>query len=398
MTMIGEDQVEERVIEIVEQRVDDVTARLVWEVERRALFADAADERLTAALRQAAIAELRAGMLGYKLDRRLPAAPPAETANLARRVAAAGLPLTALVTFYMVALEVYWDVIHDAILSVAASPEIHNAVVRAGTHYLHDYMAQMSGLAAQEYTDERDRGLRRRTVRRLALVRDVLADAGPTDSILRYDLRAEHIGLVATGAAAEEALARLRELDDIRALSVSEGDAIWAWANGTVDELEELERNVLAAAAGSVRIGIGRRQKGAEGFRITHRQARSAHLIAMTVGRTVIRHEEYALAAIAISDPPAARVFIEDELQPLMSEGRRSERLLQTLEVYLDCGQNGTAAAARLGTTARSVSHRVRLIEEALRRPIASRAPELHVALRLRSLRMSAAEARRRLT
>ena len=352
MRPLSPSEVEDQVIEIVERRLDDVVARLAAEVERQALFVNAADERFLGALRNAGVAELHAGIVGYRLERRLPASPPAETADLARRAATAGVPLSALLTFYMVALNIYWEAIHEAILSTPASRETHNIVVATGTKYLHAYMAQMSTLAAREYSDERERALRRRTLRRLEVVRDVLSGAGAGEAVLGYELRTTHIGLVATGPGAEDAVSRVREFAGAHALSVADDAAVWTWVSGDEAQIAQLERLADSDPAPSARVGIGRRQDGPGGFRITHRQAVAAHELAVRLGTSVIRFEDVALAALAAADPSAAATFIADELRRLMVDPQRSERLLETLYAYLECGQNGTSTAARLGTSA----------------------------------------------
>jgi hypothetical protein len=388
MELLSPTEVEDQVIDGFERRLDDVVARLAAEVERQALFVNAADERFLGALRNAVIAELHAGVVGYRLDRRLPAAPPAETADLARRAANAGVPLSALLTFYMVALNIYWEAIHQAILSTPATRETHNTVVTTGTRYLHEYMAHLATLAAKEYGDERERSLRRRTLRRLAVVRDVLSGSAGGDAVLGYNLRATHVALVATGPGAEEAIAALREAASPRALTVADDETIWAWLSGDAAQLTQLERLVASSAGTTPRIGVGRRQDGPDGFRITHRQAATAHELAVRFGRSSVRYEAIALATLAVSDPRTTSIFIADELRPLIGDEQRSERLLETLYAYLESGQNGTTTAARLGTSARTVSHRLRLIEEALGRPVASRAAELHAALRMRRLEL----------
>lgn len=379
----SQSDVEEQVIETVEAQLDAITARLATEVDRRALLPHA-DDRFIGALRAAGVAELHAGMVGYKLDRRLPASPPAETAALARRAAKARVPLTALLNIYMVALTVYWETIYDAIVATRAPAGVQGSVMRAGTRYLHEYMAKISGLAAAEYTDERDRALRRRALNRLGVVRDFLSGAEALDAILGHDLRDTHLGVVATGAGADDVLASLGEHPRLRTLTVSDDESVWVWISGPVESIAQAERAIARATADNVRVGIGRPQGGVDGFRTTHRQALAAHELAVTLGRAAVRHEEVALTTLLARDSDGARAFVNDELGPLLADPRRGERLLDTLEAYLDSGQNGVAAAARLNVSARSVSHRLRLIEQVLRRPIAGRAAELHAALRLR--------------
>ncbi|MHB8693111.1 MAG: PucR family transcriptional regulator [Solirubrobacteraceae bacterium] len=386
MAAITQAQMEDRVIETVEGQLETIVDRLVAEVDARRLLAGESGSRLVAHLRQAAAAELHAGIRAFSLDRRLPDAPPAESGNLAREAARARVPLAVLMRTYMVALNVYWEAIYDAILACAAPRPVQNELVRVGTRFLQEFIGQISALAAVEYTDERDRAVRRRTLRRLATVRDILAGTGSSRAVLDYDLQLTHRAVVATGAGAEDVLATLRADSQLAVLAVPDGDTVWAWLGGSREALGVAKGALAAAADETVRLGIGREQAGVEGFRVTHRQAVTAHALAVSLERPLVRHDEIALEALAGVDGAAAKQFIQDELRALSAPRERHERLLRTLRAYLDSGQNGAAAAARLGVSARTVSHRLRLIEASLGHPVADRAVELHTALRLRKL------------
>ena len=384
-------QLEEFVFAAIEGQMGDIGARLIAEVDARGLLADGFDRQLLAPLRRAATAELHAGMRAFSLDRRLPEAPPAETGDLARQAARARVPLAILIRVYMVALGVYWEAIFDAILASRAATSVQNDLVRVGTRFLQEFVAHISGLAADEYSDERDRTVRRRTLRRLATVRDVLAGTASSGAGLDYDLRRSHCGIVATGVGAEDVLASLRVEPGLVVLAVPDDDTVWSWMSGDAAALAAGERVLGATAAENVRIGIGRVQTGLEGFRITHRQALAAHALALSLARPVVTYREVALETLAGGVGSVAAQFIQDELAGLM-RGPQS-RLLDTLRSYLDAGQNGTVAATRLGVSPRTVSHRLAQIEDALGYPVAVRAVELNTALRLHALAEEAREA-----
>jgi DNA-binding PucR family transcriptional regulator len=167
---------------------------------------------------------------------------------------------------------------------------------------------------------------------------------------------------------------------------VPDDETVWAWIGGAVAAIAQAQGALEAAANESVRVGIGRPQPGLEGFRVTHRQALAAHALAESLGRPVVRHRQFALETLAGGLGPAAAQFIHDELGPLVGSPVRNQRLLPTLGAYLEAGQSGAAAAARLGISARTVSHRLQLIEDALGHSVANRAVELNTALRLRAL------------
>jgi hypothetical protein len=376
-------QVEEEVIEVVEGHLDQIIDGLAAAVEEQQLFSSDTDEALVAELRRAAAAEIHAGVLAYTLERRLPETPPAETSRLARRAAVSGVPLASLLQVYLVGMRFYWESIYDAIQATAASAGVKEDVVRGGTRFLHEFIALVAAFAADEYGDERLRVLRRRTLRRLTAVREVLAGGRASESTLGHDLRLAHRGIVATGPGVEDELADLRRDARVSVLIVPDEDTVWAWASGEAQDLLRIEDAIGAAADDGAHVGLGRIQHGVDGFRVTHRQALTAHRFAQALGQPVIRHEEVAVAALASADRAAAAQLVHDELGALMGEQQRAGRLMDTLSAYLEHGQNGASAAAVLGVSPRTVSHRLRLIESALGHPVSSRAIELHTALRL---------------
>lgn len=378
-------QLEEFVFEVIEGQMKEIGNRLITEVDARGLLADATERQLLEPLRRAATAELHAGMRAWSLDRRLPDEPPAETGDLARQAARARVPLAVLIRVYMVALGVYWEAIFNAILASGAEPAAQTELVRVGTRFLQEFVAHISGLAADEYSDERDRTVRRRTLRRLATVRDILAGTASSGASLDYNLKLLHCGVVATGAGAEDVLAAARAEPGVAVLAVPDDDTVWAWLGGSDYAAIASAQSALVAAVGdTARIGIGRTQAGLEGFRVTHRQALAAHALALMAERPVMTHREFALEALVGGVGSTAAQFIQDEVGPLLKRSR--SRLLGTLRTYLENGQNGTAAAARLRVSPRTVSHRLHQIEDILGYPVAERAAELSTALRLHAL------------
>jgi len=80
--------------------------------------------------------------------------------------------------------------------------------------------------------------------------------------------------------------------------------------------------------------------------------------------------------------------FLEATIGPLIAhDGHRGSELASTLLAYFDCNQNATNTAQRLGIHVNTVRQRLATIEELLGHwGKASRALELHIAVRLWSL------------
>jgi DNA-binding PucR family transcriptional regulator len=80
--------------------------------------------------------------------------------------------------------------------------------------------------------------------------------------------------------------------------------------------------------------------------------------------------------------------FLEATIGPLISHDRkRGSELAPTLQAYFDCNQNAKTTAQRLGIHVNTVRQRLATIEDLLGHwGQASRALEIHIALRLWSL------------
>lgn len=343
-----------------------------------------APPELADAVRRAGAADVRAGLTGFvALDRRLPQTPPPEAGELARLAARERVPLTDLLRAYRVAQAAYWQLLFDAVHRLDAPPAAREQLLRATTTFLLDYVDQVSTLVTEEFTGERDRVLRRRELQRLGTIRDILAgtraDAGP----LGYDLGGPHLGLVASGAQAEDAVRAIARDAGARVLLARPDDELlWAWL-GDCTTLTTVHDGLTGRALPQgCRIGAGRPAAGLAGFRATHRQAQVAHRLGGR-GAPVGRFHDVAFEALAAADEAGARRFVADELGPLAGDDTRARRLRETLLAYFAAGQNGAAAAKALHISPRTLSYRLRAADELAPAPIAVRSLELHAALRL---------------
>jgi hypothetical protein len=226
---------------------------------------------------------------------------------------------------------------------------------------------------------ERDRAER---VRRML-------DGEPLDPAeLRYDLNGWHLGVVASGPGARSALRHLAAALGRRHLAVvaQDGRAVWAWLGGGEGLGGEAVREAAARVAGDIALAFGEPAPGPEGWRLTHRQAKAAHAIALRSVAGPVRYVDVALLATAIRDEVLAASLRETYLRPLELESDGGEILRRTLRVYFSRGRNGASAAAELGVSRQTVLGRLRKVELRLGRTIDECAPELETALRLAEL------------
>ena len=310
----------------------------------------------------------------------------------ARMAAARGIELATILQGYRVT--------HRLILDAALERVRDPAALRVTSRWLFTYMDWMTRRVSEAYRRERDLLVRDRERRTRQLVRDVLDDVPIDAARLSYALEQFHLGVVAWGEAPERALADAAEAEGLTLLTVSGTDGTaWGWLGGSRADVVPAggEHGPAGPAADGVhvpagarlepppgtRLAVGTPGEGVEGFRASHRQAMSTYRIARETTQPVTTFADVALLALTLQDPTLAREFVRCELGPLAADDARSRLLRETLRAYFDAGQNAAAAAAALGVHERTVTYRLRSIEERLGRPLRTRRDELGVALRL---------------
>jgi hypothetical protein len=228
---------------------------------------------------------------------------------------------------------------------------------------------------------------------------DAGAASGALDAEFGYELEAEHVGLIARGPGALDALRDLAARLDRRLLSVApSAELVWAWLGARrAVEMSELQR----AAAGlhtTVAIAAGEPARGFAGWRLSHRQAQAALLVAIrrngiprnrippAQGIALTRYGDVALLATALKDEALASALIDVYIAPFLDAREGGGVLLECLRAYLAAERSVSSAAAALGVSRKTVENRLHAIEEKLARPLHPCPAELEVALLLHDL------------
>jgi len=217
------------------------------------------------------------------------------------------------------------------------------------------------------------------------LIAGQLVDTGR----LEYDFDGSHLGALAAGPGAKDALRTLATALDCRLLAVSRDDeTVWAWLGSRRElDLTELERLHSSSWPARVPLAVGDPGEGLGGWRLTHRQAKAALPIALRSPGKVVRYPSVALLASMLQDDLLVTSLHEIYLGPLKQERGEGELARETLRAYFAAGRNIASAAAMLGVSRQAVNNRLRTIENTLGRPLASCAAELEAALRLEELK-----------
>jgi len=320
---------------------------------------------------------------------------PPPTIALIRDTAQRGLALAPLVRIYRFAYSVLWADAIPRLTEAAPELDVLGAAAQLSSEWLLTYLDSAKSAAEATYATERERWLRSSAASAADTVEGILngrqRDEALASQRLRYDLRLNHVALVAwpDDGAPKELAGALTKLAQgarpdavlVHPLALTSQTA-WMSKRRPFTE-EELDGLTLEAGA---RLAAGTSQPGLDGFRLSYEQALEARRVAVLAGRrsgTVTRYSAVVLTALATVDLDQARAFVDAQLGELAGEEDLTRRLAATLRVYLEENASPTRTAQRLGIHANTVANRVRQAEKLLGRPLADQRLELHVALTL---------------
>ena len=241
-------------------------------------------------------------------------------------------------------------------------------------------LAAVSEEHARELKDRLGFSRERRRAKRV----ERLLAGEPTDvSDLAYDFDRWHLGVAAQGRNSREQIRDLAATLDCRSLVISRDDElVWVWL-GSSRPLDVAPVVASAARFGTLSIGVGEPANTLAGWRLTHRQAVVALSVGLRSPDSVVRYAKVAFLAAVLENDLAVTSLRRLYLDPLCDERDGGEALRGTLRAYFAAERNVSSAAALLGVTRRTISNRLRAIEEKLGGPIESSAAELKTALQV---------------
>jgi hypothetical protein len=240
---------------------------------------------------------------------------------------------------------------------------------------------------ATEYQQEAERAAHSPELRRAERVQKLLAGAPVDASDLDYEFDAEHIAVIAMGPRAGKTVRSMAAALGCQLLSVLRSEeTVWAWF-GSRRSLNpaDLERLLTAKEPAGVSLAVGGPETGIDGWRLAHRQAQAAMLVALRRPQRLTQYAEVALLAAVLRDREMARSLVEIHLSPL-EEQKDGAVSRQTLRAYFAAGCNAATAAAALGVDRHTVERRLHTIETKLGRALHTCHAELEVALRIEDL------------
>lgn len=239
---------------------------------------------------------------------------------------------------------------------------------------------------SEEYEREVElRGFPSTAERQSELVTRLLAGEPLSTVPLQYDLKWWHVALVISGDPPADAIQELAASVDRRPLSTRpRHGTTWVWLGGrrvpTSPEVVEATRRFLG---GAVSVGVGEPAAGPAGWRLSHRQAKTAVPFATPERGRVAHYPDIGLVACVLRDDVFTETLRRRYIDPLV-QGRDGGRgLRKTLRSYLSTGGNVSSTAAAIGLSRQTVTSRVRTAEERIGQSVSSCAAELEIALRI---------------
>lgn len=393
------------VVERLRARRDELVRAIFARVRGDAFDrAGAEDAEYLAGLRATVAAALEYAIEGIEHGEEGAGPIPAVALRQARRAARGGVGLDTVLRRYAAGQRL----LSDFVMTEAGG--LSTQALRRVLDLLGSLVERLMAAVSIEYKREAERGGRSLQQRRSEQVRRLLAGEPDDTDDLGYRFDAWHLGAIAVGRGAGEAVRELAAGVDRRLLSVvSDEGSVWAWFGGA-EKLAcvDVERRVLGMGSrprademglggirshspGGVVFALGEPARGVEGWRSTHRQAQAALVVALRSsesrpGVTFTRYADVALLATALRDEALGRALVEVYLDPLEDARDSGPMLRATLRAYVATERSVSSTAAALQVTRRTVENRLRMIEERVGRTLHPCPPELEVALRLDEL------------
>jgi len=332
---------------------------------------------------------------------------PEAAVQYTRRLAQRAIPLSALLRAYRLGHAVFVELL---LAEIAADPQVHTAeAAAAGMVAMRMSAAYVDTVSEQlviAYETEREAWTQHHSMLRAGMIKSLLdgdeVDAAATEVSLGYRLNQQHQSLLlwfdrALNSPGEGLLTLERLAARIAAalngphLSVpADADSVQVWVGLAEDTAEGAARCAVSAVLEAVpepkpRAALGRPATGLAGFRASHRQARAARLVAVAAGRRcgpVTDYTEVGAIALLCTDVGATRIWVQDTLGGLAADDDATERLRETVRVFLHLGSSHTAAAEKLNLHKNSVVYRISRAEALRGRPLRSDRADVELALR----------------
>jgi PucR C-terminal helix-turn-helix domain/GGDEF-like domain len=363
-------------------RLPELEAAVATRVHAIADPREVADPSYLHSLNSALTTALDYALVAIELgERRTPGMPLALLAE-ARLAARAGVPLDTMLRRYVSGNAL----LGDFLIEEAERAEVPISVLRRLLRRQATLLDRLLAAVSEEHVREGKSWPSSSAERRRECVKSLLAGEQVDHSELGYDLDGHHLALMAKGEGAPEAMRLLATKLDRRLLAVCrEEESSWAcWLGGR----RPLEPRQALRALGEIPlerviVTVGEPGEGLAGWRLSHRQAKAALPIAERRGKAVLHYADVVLLTSILRDDLVTTSLHQLYLEPLEATADGGRVARETLRAYFAAERNISSTAVVLDVDRRTVTNRIRAIEELFGRPLKDIAAELETALRL---------------
>jgi hypothetical protein len=379
----------------IEEVHTDLLSRLLArlpEIEQAALTrvysvsdpAEASDPEYAEGLPAAVAAGFEYGLAGIKRGEERSPEIPSALLTQARLAARNHVSLDTVLRRYFAG----YTLLGDFLVEEAEAAGLHGGPLKSLLRIQASRFDSLVATIADEYVRASPATPTSAEERRAELVQRLLDGELLDAAELSYDFDFSHLGVVAAGPGAAEAVRDLTASLDVRLLLVCREDqTVWAWLGGRhAADLEQLELAVSRRWPAGPSLAIGEPAGGLAGWRFTHQQARAALPIALRSAQALTRYADVALLASMLQDDLLATSLRRLYLAPLSEEWAGGVSARETLRAYFAAGRNVSSAAAALGVKRHTVTNRLRAVEERIGRPLSACAAEVEAVLRLQDM------------
>lgn len=311
-------------------------------------------------------------------DRALPI--PAAIRSQARMAAHTGVGIDTVLRRYFAGYTLF----ADFVIEEAEQISLHGAALKRLLAVQATLFDRVIAAVTEEYGRGAEGRLDSSEQRRTDRIRRLIAGDRLDITDFDYDFDYVHLGVVAAGEQAGEAIHEFARDLDCRLLLVRPRErVVWAWL-GTKHELApgEVETCLSSERFENLCLAVGEPAQGLAGWRITHLQATAAMPIALR-GHSRVRYGDVALLSSIYKDDLLTASLRRHYLEPLRRDRDGGDAVRETLRAYFDAGRNVSSAAAAMELNRNTVSNRLRAVERRLGRPLIDCGAELEVAMRL---------------
>lgn len=375
----------------LEERRDEIEREALTRVTAISDPAGVADPVYAQGLRSAVVAAIDYALesIGRGEERAPP--PPAVLLDQARLAARHGVGLDTVLRRYFAGYALLGDIL--ARESEAGRLPFASAALLQGLAAVFDRLIAAVGDAHTREAESRSRSAEWRRAER---VQRLLAGEPLDTSDIPYEFGGHHVGLVAEGRDAADAIRTLADSMDARLLFVRRDEtSVWAWL-GTRRPLDPADVEEAIASpdgTGPAAVALGEPGEDLAGWRLTHREAAAAFPIALR-GRRLVRYAEVALLAAVLADDLLATSLRRLYLEPLEVGRDGGETAKETLRAYFASNRNISSSAAAMRLSRSTVRSRLREVEARIGKGLDECVLELEVALRHDELAVDGADRR----